>query len=152
MSYRPVHERGWREQRFPSHPYLSDIEGLISRYINETTTRVVSLSNAIEIAVSDTYRQWIERHDEYTDELHDWGLQLYRSVISESNSDENRVVYLRTATVEKIDTLGDYINVNKLKTPNLHAPRWEGVYNRKLIIILCLNALSHALDNQPFPK
>lgn len=147
MPYRPVHERGWREQLLPTHPYLNAVEEIIGRHINGAPAKGGILSNVIEIAVSGMYRQWIECRDEYTDELHDWGLQLYRSVISEANHNESRVVYLKIATVEKIDALGDYLSVNKLKTPNLHSPRWEGVYNRKLIIILCLNALSEALKS-----
>ena len=57
-----------------------------------------------------------------------------------------RKAYLKTETVAKIEAIGDYLNVAQ-HTPNLTSPRHKGVYNRKLIIILCLNALSHALDS-----
>jgi len=58
-------------------------------------------------------------------------------------------VYLKEATVTKIDALGDYLGITQYHTPYLFSTRHKGVYNRKLIILLAMNALNESLkDNQ----
>lgn len=147
--YKPTAERSWREQAFPLHPLLIELQARIGAYLGLTASALlppkISLSAVIEASINFAYQQWIERGVEYADDLHDKGTVLYTVVTTANPVKQQCYPYLKATTVTKIDLLGDFLEISPYYTPRLYSRRSGGVYNRKLIIILCMNALGKSL-------
>lgn len=151
-AYKPAKQRDWRQVELPDHRELEQTQQALiiglqrvsqeSPYPAET-----GLSALVKAAVHYAYQQWIVKQVEYTDEVHEKGIQLYALVTHTNFEQKKKAVYLQAGTLEQIDALGDFLGVTKRDLPQLNSPRHKSVYNRKLIIILCLNALSEALKS-----
>jgi hypothetical protein len=148
--YKVAEERGWREQALPVHPKFSDMAERISHYLSQVDTAIplpvkTGLSAVVETAISYVYREWIERKADYPADFHDAGVQVYGEVVLMNQVKKQVKVYLKADTVEKIDAIGNFLGVTAYHTPYLFSTGHKGVYNRKLIIILAMNALSEHL-------
>lgn len=156
--YKAAGERGWREQALPLHKKLLEMGIRIGAYLDHVNVVTLAstyngLSRVVEASVNYAYQEWVERKADYPLALHNTGVLLYGEMaLMKQQAPKPIKVYLKTETVAKIGVIGDFLSVTQYHTPYLFSTGHKGVYNRKLIIILCLNALSHALDNQPFPK
>jgi len=155
--YKPAKERGWREQSLPDHPKLDEIKHRIAQHLASFTANAplklgTSLSDVVEAAVNYAYTQWIEHNAEYPQTVNDDGIQLYAvvSMPTERKADRKEsFIYLKEATVDKIEAIGAYLETVQLYVPKLHSTRWKNRYNRKLIIVLCMNALAASLTHSP---
>lgn len=149
--YKLAEERGWREQALPIHEKFFEMTDRISACLEQTDSKVPmpvkkGLSAVVQTAVDFVYREWIERKADYPQALHDAGVLKYAEITWNDRKKPKPVkVYLRAETVEKIDSIGNYLDATKYNTPYLMSTGHKGVYNRKMIIILCMNALSESL-------
>lgn len=146
--YKPIAEREWREQSMPIHPLLIDIEQRITAYLERTIpslmTFKIGLSAVVEFSINYAYQQWIEQQRDYSDVTHDIGMLVYSTATLGNALKESTYIYLKEDTVQRINALGDFLEVTAFYTPRLRSSRWD-TYNRKVIIILAMNALNEQL-------
>ena len=148
--YKSVEQRDWRQVELPEHELLEQTQQKIVAVLKQLghaspAEMKTGLSALVYASINHAYREWVERHAEYSDKLHDKGVNLY-AIVTHTNSDKkDKAVYVKADALEKIDAIGDYLAVTKQNLPQLHSPRNKRVYNRRLIILLAMNALAESL-------